>query len=372
MSDEEPSVNNRFPKSGKCIYCGNDKRFSREHYLPECLGKFKGFETLDDRICKECNGHCGRQLEDQFCRSGEIGFLRYGLGIEGKKRKEDVNPFARGSSGSSPLKMKGKILEQDGEVHLQMVKGSRQGRVVGVDYIPQIILHTESGQVHHVLLTDLDQPEQLRMKIDQLNVGKITRVNLIAPEADRERVEQISSIFPELAQAEWENLPTSGPTFTKTEFEVTDKYFRAIAKIGFHYVLKHFRHFRGDEEIFAGIRNFIMNGAPIQDYVNWTDKQLIEQFRNGYCPTTFGHVILGRANEHFIWSKLQFFVGPDTLPLVYTVAIGRNKPLLIYDLTSGHQFSYHENGPNDGFAGLMDELIWVYKPPSAMPNQLKV
>jgi len=157
-------------------------------------------------------------------------------------------------------------------------------------------------------------------------------------------------------------------TFTTTEYEVTDKYFRAIAKIGFHDVLKHFRHFRGDEEIFTGIRNFIMNGGPIQNYVTWADKQIIEQFKHGYCPTTFGHVIMGRANEKFVWCKLQFFVGPDTLPLVYNVAIARNKPVLLYDLTSGHQFVYYENGPRDGFAGLMSELNWLYKAPGARPD----
>jgi hypothetical protein len=357
-------MKNLFPKSGKCIYCGNEKRFSKEHYLPECLGKFKGFETLDDRICKECNGHCGRQLEDQFCRAGEIGFLRYGLGIEGKKRKQEVNPFERGSSGSSPLKMKGQVSEQDGEIHLQLVKGSRQGRVVGVDYVPQVILYTESGEVHHVLLTNMNEPEQLGTKIEELQIGKLKQVNLIAPEADRDRAEKVTSIFPELARTEWENLPMSGKSFTRTEYEVTDRYFRAIAKIGFHYVLKHFRHFRGDEEMFTGIRNFIMNGGPIQDYVTWSNKQIIEQIKSGYCPVTFGHVILGRANEQLIWSRLQFFVGPDTIPQVFNVVIARNKPTLVYDITSGHQFFYYEEGVKDGFAGSMEKLVWIYKAPT--------
>ena len=42
------------------------RRFSRKNYLPEALGKFRGFKGLDDRICKECNGRCGREFEDQF------------------------------------------------------------------------------------------------------------------------------------------------------------------------------------------------------------------------------------------------------------------------------------------------------------------
>lgn len=351
-------------KAGKCIYCGNEKRFSREHYLPECLGKFKGFETLDDRICKECNGHCGRQLEDQFCRAGDIGFLRYGLGIEGKKGGEKVNPFERGSSGSSPLKMKGKPSEQDGEIQLQLVKGSRDGRQVGIDYISQVILYAESGEVHHVLLTNMNEPEELKAKIEELNIGKLKQVNLIAPEADRERAEKITAIFPELPQTKWETLPMSGKTFTTTEFEVTDKYFRAVAKIAFHYVLKHFPHFRGDEEIFAGIRNFIFNGGPIEDYVTWSNKQIIEQIKNGYCPTTFGHVILARANDQLVWCRLQFFLGPDTVPLVYKVIIARNKPTLFYDITSGHQFSYYEKGVKDGFIGFMESLVWIHKAPA--------
>lgn len=259
--------------------------------------------------------------------------------------------------------MKGQLSEQDGEIHLQLVKGSRQGRLVGVDYIPQVILYAESGEIHHVLLTNMAEPEQLKAKIEELRIGKLKQVNVIAPEADRARVETITAIFPELIEAKWENLPTSGKAFTTTEYEVTDKYFRAIAKIGFHYILKHFPHFRGDEEIFAGIRNFIFNGGPIQDYVTWTNKQIIEQIKNGFTPVTFGHVILGRANKHLVWCKAQFFLGPNTIPLVYNIAIARNKPILIYDITSGHQFSYYEKGAKDGFAGFMDQLVWVYKAP---------
>jgi hypothetical protein len=348
---------------GECIYCGEEKEFSPEHYLPECLGKFKRNETLDDRICRDCNNRIGRELEDQFCRAGEIGFLRYGLGIEGKKRKEEVNPFERGSSGSSPLKMKGKIPGSEEEIYMQLVKGSREGITVGVDYIPQVILTAESGTVHHVLLTNMTEPEQLKAKIEELNIVKLKQVNVVATESERELVEKLTSFLPEVQEAKWENLPMSGKTPTRTEYEVTDRYFRAIAKIGFHYALKHFPHFRGDEETFAGIRDFIMNGGSIPDYVTWSQKQVIEQIKAGYTPVTFGHVILARANEHLVWCRLQFFLGPDTVPLVYTVALARNRPAVIYDITSGHSFCYYAEGIKDGYAGEMDSLVWIHKAP---------
>jgi hypothetical protein len=348
---------------GECIYCGEEKEFSREHYLPECLGRFKNFETLDDRVCRECNNRIGRELEDQFCRAGEVGFLRYGLGIEGKKRKEAVNPFERGSSGSSPLMMKAKIPGQGEEVRLQLVKGTREGRTVHVDYIPQVILTTEAGETHHILLTNMTKPEELKEKIDALKIEKVKQINVVATADERELVEGLTSFLPEVKATEWEDLPMSGKTFTQTEYEVTDRYFRAIAKIAFHYALKHFRHFRGDEEMFEGIRNFIMNGGNIQDFVRWSKKQIVE-IKPGYSPSTFAHVIHARANEQFVWSRLQFFIGPQTIPLVYRVALAVNKPILSYDIMEGHSFCYYEEGIKDGFAGVMDQLLWIHKAPA--------
>lgn len=110
----------------RCIYCGQDKPASDEHYLPECLGRFENLECLDDRICRDCNGDIGRELEDQFCRAGDIGLMRHRLGIGGKKsHKVKVDPFERGSSGASRLEMKGKIPGQEREVRLRLIKGTK-------------------------------------------------------------------------------------------------------------------------------------------------------------------------------------------------------------------------------------------------------
>lgn len=79
----------------RCIYCREEKPASVEHYLPECLGRFENFESLDDRICRDCNNEIGRQLEDQFCRAGEVGLMRHRPGIAGKKtHKVKVDPFS--------------------------------------------------------------------------------------------------------------------------------------------------------------------------------------------------------------------------------------------------------------------------------------
>lgn len=355
--------------TGKCIYCGKEQQLSPEHYLPECLGTFTNFETLDDRICHDCNGRCGRELEEQFCRGGDIAYFRHLLGIKGKKTHRDkVDFFLRGSGGGSALKMKGNIPGQNEEVHYKLVKNEGKG-TVGVDYLSQLILRSETGDPHYILLENIKTAEELQEKIEALKIEKLTEINVIATPEMKERIEQLTAFLPILQKFEWEELPKEGTIYTTTSFEVTDKYFRAIAKIGFHYMLKHLRSFRGDEEIFAGIRQFILEGGKIDEFVRWTNKQFLMHVEEGYRPENFGHAIHARANQKLIWCKLQFFIGPGSKPDVYDVVLARNNSSLIYDIASGHSFCYYSDGPKDGRLGVMDELAWIHKPPTKLRSQ---
>jgi hypothetical protein len=346
---------------GTCIYCAEEKELSPEHYLPECLGKFENYETLNDRICYDCNHKCGRLVDEQFCRGGEIGYFRTLLGITGKKsHKTKVDLFQRGAAGASELRMKGTVPGANEEIRLQLTKSVQPDGTPGVDYMPQLIVTAESGDIHHILLGVMVETEQLQKKMEELNIGLPKQLNVIAQEADLERVEQLTSFLPVLEKTKWEPLPDQGVIYTTTEFEVDDRYFRAIAKIAFHYVLKHFRNFRGDEQIFAGIRSFIINGGNISDFVTWNDKQII-QIKEGYTPDGWAHLVLARANEHVIFSRLQFFLGPNCIPYIYTVALGHNQTQLIYNITAGHSFAYYKAGQKEGKVGVMDELLYIYK-----------
>src|ERR1700691_4868319 len=88
-----------------CIYCHADD-LTEEHHLPACLGNFKGYVSLFDRVCSKCNAICG-QLDEQLCRSGGEAFFRVFLGITGRKTHAKVSPFYRGSSGAPALEMMG-------------------------------------------------------------------------------------------------------------------------------------------------------------------------------------------------------------------------------------------------------------------------
>jgi hypothetical protein len=113
-----------------------------------------------------------------------------------------------------------------------------------------------------------------------------------------------------------------GPVSLVTNFVVDDKYFRAIAKIGFHYVLKHLA-FRGDEDEFAGIRKFIMEGGDISAFVSHSKEQIME-------PAKWGMVTNIASTQSKLYSE------------------------------SGHAFVYYPDGPQGGFAGAMQKLEAIH------------
>jgi hypothetical protein len=127
---------------GRCIYCHEVKVMSEEHYLSEGLGRFRNFESLDDRICRDCNSRCG-ECEEQFLRTSDVAILRNMLGVEGKKKRKNrkaINVFMRGSAGLGPIEVLGKPPGWDKAVRVEMLSGTRH-----IQYLPQILVTTQSG-----------------------------------------------------------------------------------------------------------------------------------------------------------------------------------------------------------------------------------
>ena len=146
-----------------------------------------------------------------------------------------------------------------------------------------------------------------------------------------------------------------GPVNLVTNYEVDARFFRAVAKIAFHYLLKTF-HYRGDEEMFAEIRDFILNGTDdFTKFVMYDNSQILEPLKRGYVPSLYCHFLTVESIEGKILSRLQFFAGPDVgIPHVYTVILARPTTALIFQ--TGHSFCYYEDRPRNGFDGEMDQL----------------
>lgn len=360
---------------GKCIYCPEEGEMSDEHYLPRCLGRFRGYELLNDRVCNGCNNRLS-SLDEQFCRSGPEAIIRDMLGIEGRKSHKKISPFQRGSAGADRLTFKGRAAGEDAAAEEVELDVNREQR--SVRRLRQIIFSTGERRVAIRITDDMRKPEQLLAKMKERGVEMAT------PADDDTEITTAQITGAALDELEWMRHLLSGlkeNMLGEPELRVnepgqlrvtmraspTEKYFRGLAKIGFHYFLKHTRGFHGSEDTFAGIRDFIMDGKAedVDRFVSGRTNHLTADIVPGESPAGYRHFLIARADYEQLLCRMQFFIQPKyssaiyrinrfVLP-VYTIHLGRNPSRIVYPRASRHYFTYSDEYKREGYDGEMRE-----------------
>lgn len=343
---------------GRCIYCNREGELSSEHYLPRCLGKFRGYEPLNDRICEGCNNSFS-PLDEQFCRSGPEAIVRDMLGVEGRKGHKKVSPFQRGSAGAERLTFKGRAAGEGAAAEEVELDVDRKGRAVR--RLRQISFSAGDRRVAVRITDDMREPGHLLAKMKERGVEMATP----ADDDTEITTAEITGAAPD--ELEWMQHLLSGVRenmLGEPEFRVnepaplkvtmraspTEKYFRGLAKIGFHYFLKHVRGFHGSEDAFADIRGFITNGKAedVDRFVSGRTNHLDVNILPGESPAGYRHLLIARASYEQLFCKMQFFIHPKysspiyrldrhALP-VYTVNLGRNPSRIDYPQARRHFF----------------------------------
>lgn len=126
----------------------------------------------------------------------------------------------------------------------------------------------------------------------------------------------------------------------------------------FHYFLREFPQFRGDESALAPIRAFIMRGGKVEDFAEMGRDAITHDMPPGATPSRWVHVLRVDKDYMAIRGKACFFLGPGYTPPTWSVNIGRNPEWLHTPGTEGigHQFVYLEQDAQEGFDGEMQEL----------------
>lgn len=335
----------------KCIYCQAED-ISLEHHLPRALGNFKGYVPLTDRVCVRCNRICGL-LDEQLCRCGSEAFFRKFLGISGRPGHDDVNSFYRGSSRGGRLEMVGINHETGEEKELELVGPN------SVRELRCVKLVADDDSTHVIPITDGMTPEEFRKKVSALGFNFFKHANISAASEEIPWVESLFEEFKIAGKAEW--VQPTGPImygpFTIKQ-TVNARYFRAIAKIGFHYFLTKFPRYRGDEPCFSDIRNFIMNGTieEIGRFVTQSREQFAFQLRAGGRLSVWGHLLAVDASHMGFHAKVQLFAGPENRSTVFTVKIGENPSPIYYSEAYGDFFAYYPQDERSEFDGEVSEL----------------
>jgi len=346
------SVDNR------CIYCGSQD-LTEEHYLPEGLGRFRGYETLKNRICKKCQTKCS-QLEGQLLRNSPEAFFRKLVGKLGKKHHKKIEIFYRRNADTDPIRI---IATYPGEEY-PVLWEPNEGEMT-LREMRQIVVLDDSGNYCPIPISDsIRTSEDIKPLLEVFNGRKLKVVAVFADPSEYERMEIILSMIDSKLKISWpEKAPKGGQ---RIDFiaasRLTDKYYRAIAKIGFHYFIKMSEQFTGHEDMFNPIKNFIMDGGDWRSCVYSHEGNLVFDVNRRVRPKNFLHLLVAEKTYMTIQARMQLFLGTNVQPPIYTVQLARN-PERVWspDKAWGHSYVYFDNKDSEGYDGAMESLTTVNK-----------
>lgn len=307
-------------KLGACLYCDR-KAASEEHPLPFALGEFVNAPLLKERICAECNTNRIGKLDEQFTRCGPEAVYRTQLGITGRKHHNPVSVFYRRSAGGGRIEAKSWDSNFGCFVNLEFLGGNEARQLT------EMILLDETGKDYHVPLTSQMTPEYLRQQVAALGLKSLAEARFTCDNPEEGWVHAlIKSTWP---AAEFSDTVAGARSFEGGlfRFELTDRYFRAVAKIGFHYFLTQFQMFSGQEDAFTDIRMFIINdtNAPPTPNVNRFVKLrsrsvLFPPYRKGLG---IGHVLVAEIRDGLCLAHFEPFTHENGGLEARTIVLGR-------------------------------------------------
>ena len=350
-----------------CIYCSNEAD-SHEHWLPRGLGTFRGNTTLVNQVCGDCN-HCLGRLDEELLRTGHTGFVRQLLGVRGRHGASTVSPYqyrvmrAEQPTTTMMLPAIGRDHQIHGETYtdaegrpsarpirqvvLRMPDGSMQSvpfpRPWTADHLRQAVVNRglETGTLQELYLeddevfTDQESPDALDIRTLLSSVfGGGFRADVYGGDGERTRNRLV------------------------TVAGVNTAYLRALAKVAFHYLLWACPIFRGNDQLFAEIRAFILDGAGnSQDFVQLDAPQFLPVLQRGCRPERTSHFFHSAVTHDAATAFVQFFVGPCGLPPPARVRLAVNPLLLGGQFFTCHQACYFAGDDDD--QGHQGELVTI-------------
>lgn len=312
---------------------------------------------LTDCVCTECNGAIG-QAEEQLGRSGPEAFLRSFYNIAGRASHKQVNPFLRGSAGAHAIDFVAPHRESGIPILWEF---NRQGRTVRE--VSQVVVVDVRGVAHQIRISKhMTETSQLREHIEKLDV-EVASIQAFAEDAELPRVEELVKGLG--FGIKWESSPEgeaiSNPA---VNFQVTNGYFRAIAKVGFHYLLATTRKVDGTEPEFSPIRDFIRRGlGTIDDFVEQQVGSLVARPSKKHRPERPAHLLVAEWSAGQAEARMQFFFGPEYQPPIYRVRLGRDLSGLAGRGAIGHCYAYFEPERRGRYAGKVSRLLVQHRTP---------
>jgi hypothetical protein len=331
---------------------------ANEHYLPRALGNFQGDERLVNRICNTCQQVCSK-LEDVFAHNSPEAFFREMVGRVGRKNHKGKNIFYEPTFGIPPLAILGKHPGHDFEILWELVPDPENPGNRRCTPVSQLVFISDDGKALRLpFRPGRWTVERIKAVLEKSGVkgDHIVAVGNTKDE-DAEMKALTDALAPAGKEREVAPLVNGADIEGEMKAEISERYFRAIAKVGFHYFLKYFPNFSGMEPAFDEIKTFIYHGKASRQIVRFIDEPFLRDLQQrGARLNKWCHLLSAESTDRGIEARIQFFAGPEVQPLVWSIVIS-TKPFAHVQYT-GHAFVYFDDVTEE-YQGQRTELIAV-------------
>jgi hypothetical protein len=341
---------------GECIYCGakiDVDRGEGDHVIPAIFGRFKG-EFVFRRICRTHNSLLGK-CEEQIARCAPESLMRR---IVDAPRKRSRRGQKWVGAGGMPPPV---FMVPRGD-HSEFVEPNEVDPTV-LQPFDQIVVKDADGVEHPVRLDPKMTAASLRTKISQFK--KPLKAEYL--HADQRNMGVYDSLlkeaFPGCEVVDRAVEPAGFRSVKgRTKFTYNGDYWRAIAKIAFHYYLLNTRRgFRGDEPAFDDLRRFLLSGGDPRPFFTNSHAKFLMPFRElkgggAFLPRNWAHILASDESHTGPVVMVTLFIGPRNMPRSHHVTLAKfATPVILPRAQSCHAYLY-EPKAIDGFAGAVEQI----------------
>ncbi|MBX7256933.1 MAG: hypothetical protein K1Y02_11280 [Candidatus Hydrogenedentes bacterium] len=334
---------------------------SREHFMPKAFGTFRNCPTLNNRLCRECNGNIGKAV-DELVNASPVGLARYLTQSTGSI-PEKPRIFYQSHHGTPPILIEAKMRS--------LLIGESEDLPIRCEWIPdcnaisplsQVIIRRPDYSREVILLNEtLSNDDGIQRIMRVLGIDKARALTAIVHDTDREiGTKLLRRIDKRYKRTKFRPTTLSGglvPGHTHITF--TSNAMRALAAIAFHYTLVTNEYIHGDEPEFASIRQFIMCGGNPDGILRHLDRPFLDALHKNRYPSRCTHVLLVDKRARTIKCNVALFIYPSRYvpDCSYEVIVGRN-PFVIKmgPPIIAHAFTYTDEYKQEGFHGNMTSL----------------
>lgn len=283
---------------------------------------------------------------------GPEAFFRHMIGITGRKSHQKKNIFYQRTAGMPPLTV---IAKQPGEDYtvLWQMDGTSEGR-----QMKQLVFRDEENTDIHLPFIPGQLEGHFKRFREEHKGEPLRLITYVYDTADPGEEEEIARVCADFLKGKRSEpmIPEGGEIDGEMRAALSLPYLRAVAKIGFHFLLAHFE-FTGLEPQFDDIKRFIFTGKDYGRFIEPLQEPFVEQLKNPNALTKhWCHLLSAQYDYSTVEARMQFFSGPKLKPLVWRVKLGPSPARVVGTFNKGFAYRYFEKADNEGYLGEMIEL----------------